>query len=102
MLTESLETQLLDKIDEEVTDFYDPIIEPAGNDNGAIRNAIKFLLTCADKDLVSNRLALQKAYIAYFKLEDVTEDDLFDFRSLTMSRDAIAANDAGVDGRYFK
>ncbi|MES2499560.1 MAG: hypothetical protein V4570_03420, partial [Pseudomonadota bacterium] len=59
-------------------------------------------LTCDDKDLASNRLALQKAYIAYFKLEDVTEDDLFDFRTLTMTRDQVAANDAGVDGRYFK
>ncbi len=102
MPTESLELQLLDKIDEEVTDFYDPIVEPACEDNGAIRTAIKFLLTCRDSDLASNRTALQQAYIAYFKLEDVTEDDLFDYRSLTMSRDQIAANDAGVDGRHFK
>lgn len=101
MLTESLESQLLDKIDEDVTDFYDPIIEPAGNDNGAIRKAIKFLLTCDDKDLASNRLALQQAYIAYFKIEDISEDDLFDVRTTLMSRDQIAANDAGVDGRYF-
>lgn len=84
--TESLELQLLDKIDEEVTNFYDPIIEPVGNDDGAIRNAIKFLLTCTDKDLIANRFALQKAYVAYFKLNDEigdykAEDMLADFNA---------------------
>ena len=31
-----------------------------------------------------------------------TPDDEIDFRTLGMSRDQKAANDAGVDGRYFQ
>ncbi len=34
--------------------------------------------------------------------DEVTEDDQADYRTLSMNSTQIAANDAGVDGRYFK
>lgn len=34
--------------------------------------------------------------------DEVTEDDQIDFKTLGMTRDQKAANDAGVDGNYFR
>lgn len=99
-LTELANAQLLEKIDEEPTDFHDPVTEPVGNDDGRIRAALLAILTCEPSNLVSVRFQLQQAYCAYFNINQIGDDDLFDARTLHMSRDQIKANDAGVDGRF--
>lgn len=38
----------------------------------------------------------------YSEADEVTADDEFDIRALHMTPDQIKANDAGVDGSYFK
>jgi hypothetical protein len=75
IFTESQYEQLIDKIDEEPTPIYHPVVEPVGNDDGRITSALMAILTCTNDDLVHVREQLQLAYCAYYNIKSVAPED---------------------------